>query len=63
MAQGEPSRDDSVQAVFASAPTTAVITVSRYSGVNISTPLGNIVAANTVGLNGSATCGGGAGGR
>ncbi len=59
MAQGEPSRDDSVQAIFASAPTTAVITVSRYSGVNISAPLGNIVAANTVGLNGSATCSGG----
>ncbi len=60
MAQGEPSRDDSVQAIFASAPGTAVITVSRYSGVNISSPLGNIVAANTVGLNGSATCSGGA---
>jgi len=59
MAQGEPSRDDSVQAIFASAPTTAVITVSRYSGVDISAPIGNIVAANTVGVNGAAVCTGG----
>jgi len=59
MAQGEPSRDDSVQAILASAPTTAVITVSRYSGVDISAPIGNIVAANTLGVNGAAACSGG----
>ena len=59
MAQGEPSRDDSVQAIWASAPTTAAITVSRYSGVDIAVPIGNIIAANTKGLNASATCAGG----
>ena len=38
-------------------PSNAVIEVSRYSGVNAATPIGNVASANTKGVNG--TCSGG----
>jgi hypothetical protein len=56
MAQGIP-QGGTVTATFASAPSTAVIAVSRYSGVAATNPIGNIIAGNTNGLNG--TCSGG----
>jgi len=59
MAIGEPSSDDTVKATFASAPITAVIAVSRYSGVNVAAPIGNSLAGNTKGVNASAGCSGG----
>ena len=56
-AQGTPSGDGIVSATFGSAPTSAVITVSRYTGVHPTAPLGASVAGNTLGVNGS--CSGG----
>jgi len=62
MAQGtsRETRDNGkVTATFASAPSTAVIAVSRYSGVATSNPIGNVIAGNTNGVNGSGVCSGG----
>jgi len=59
MAQGEPSSDDSVKATLASAPVNAVITVSRYSGTDVGSPIGEVIAGNTNGLNSAGACGGG----
>ncbi|MCB9088786.1 MAG: hypothetical protein H6628_10805 [Calditrichae bacterium] len=56
-AQGTPSGDGIVSATFGSAPTSAVITVSRYTGVHPTAPLGASVAGNTLGVDGS--CSGG----
>jgi uncharacterized repeat protein (TIGR02543 family) len=56
-AQGTPAGSGAVTATFASAPSNAVIAVSRYSGVDAATPLGNIISGNTLGLNGA--CSGG----
>jgi uncharacterized repeat protein (TIGR02543 family) len=58
-AQGEPSSDDTVRATLISAATNAVIAVSRYSGVDAVDPIGNMLAGNTNGMNGSGTCFGG----
>jgi flagellar hook assembly protein FlgD len=58
-AQGEPSSDDTVKAILVSAATNAVIAVSRYSGVDAADPIGNVLAGNTNGMNGSGTCYGG----
>lgn len=57
MAQGTPAGSGTVTATFASAPSNAVIAVSRYSGVAAVNPLGNVVSGNTVGVNG--VCSGG----
>jgi hypothetical protein len=57
MAQGTPSGDGAVTATFWSAPSTAVIAVSRYSGVAAVNPIGNVIGGNTNGLNGA--CSGG----
>jgi uncharacterized repeat protein (TIGR02543 family) len=57
MARGMPASNGTVTATFASAPSNAVIAVSRYSGVDATTPLGNIISGNTLGLNGA--CSGG----
>ncbi len=57
MAQGTPSGNGTVTAMLSSAPTNAVIAVSRYSGVDGSSPIGNIISANTNGVDGS--CSGG----
>jgi Divergent InlB B-repeat domain/FlgD Ig-like domain/K319L-like, PKD domain/Calcineurin-like phosphoesterase len=61
MAQGTPSGNGAVTATFASAPSTAVIAVSRYSGVAATNPIGNIIAGNTNGLDGA--CSGGVDGN
>ncbi|MGH7456156.1 MAG: FlgD immunoglobulin-like domain containing protein, partial [bacterium] len=57
MAQGTPSGNGAVSATFASAPSTAVIAVSRYSGVAAVNPINNVIGGNTNGLNGA--CSGG----
>jgi hypothetical protein len=53
-AQGNPTGNGTVQATLASAPSTAVIAVSRYSGV---ASLGNTTSANTLGIQGACTGG------
>jgi hypothetical protein len=53
-AQGTPSGNGVVSATLASTPSNAVIAVSRYSGV---TALGNVVSANSLGVNGACTGG------
>jgi hypothetical protein len=58
-ALGGPSTDDTVKAILASAATNAVIAVSRYSGVDGSSPIGNILAGNTNGVNANGACSGG----
>jgi hypothetical protein len=58
-AQGTPSGDGMVTATFTTAPTTAVIAVSRYSGVASVKPVGKVIAGNSNGLNTSAVCTGG----
>jgi uncharacterized repeat protein (TIGR02543 family) len=57
MAQGTPSGNGTVTATFGSAPSTAVIAVSRYSGIAAADPVGNVIAGNVNGLEGS--CSGG----
>ena len=57
MAQGAPAGSGVVMATFSSAPTNAVIVVSRYSGVADANPVGNVVSGNTRGVNGA--CSGG----
>ncbi|MGH7599011.1 MAG: InlB B-repeat-containing protein, partial [bacterium] len=56
MAQGTPSGNGAVTATLASAPSAAVIAVSRYSGVSAANPIGNVISGNTNGMNASATC-------
>lgn len=60
MAQGTPAFGGPVTAMLSEAPRNAVIAVSRYSGVDISSPIGNIVSVNTIGIDGS--CSGGSDG-
>lgn len=57
MARGTPSGNGTVTATFASAPSNAVIAVSRYSGAAAVNPIGNMVSGNTMGVNGA--CSGG----
>jgi len=57
MAQGTPSSNAVVTATLASAPSSAVIAVTRYSGVDANDPVGNFISGNTLGLNGA--CSGG----
>jgi hypothetical protein len=54
---GTPTGSGVVTATLSAAPSNAVIEVSRYSAVNASTPIGNVVSANTKGVNG--VCSGG----
>jgi len=56
---GTSSGNDMVTATLASAPQTAVIAVSRYSGVDAAQPIGSVIAGNTNGMNGSGACSGG----
>jgi hypothetical protein len=58
-AQGTPSGDGTVTATFGAAPTTAVIAVSRYSGVASVNPVGKVITGNSNGLNTGAFCSGG----
>ena len=57
MAMGNPSGDGVVSATLASSPSNSIIAVSRYSGVDSSTPLGMTISGNTLGLDGP--CSGG----
>ena len=57
-ALGPPSGSGTVTATFGSAPAEAVIAVSRYSGINTTSPIGNTVGKNSVGVD-DATCTGG----
>ena len=54
---GNPTTSGKVTATLASTPKAAVISVSRYSGVTMSSPIGSVVSANTLGINGSCTGG------
>lgn len=55
---GTPSGNGTVTVNFSSAPSNSIaISVSRYSGVNTSTPIGASVTANTLGVSG--VCSGG----
>jgi hypothetical protein len=61
-AQGSPSLDDGPVSADISNPSSLLnsvaLTVSRYSGVDPSSPVGTVVSANSVGVNG--ICSGGA---
>ena len=59
MAQGTPNGDGAVTATFSTLPSTAVIAVSRYSGVAAVSPIGNLLAGNPTGLNAGGACTGG----
>jgi hypothetical protein len=60
MALGTPTGNGPVTATFPAAPTNAVITVLRYSGVNGGDPIGNVISRSTLGQNGNGLCTGGA---
>ena len=57
MAQGAPEAAGTVSAIFADVPLNAVVAVTRYSGVALSDPVGNLITGNTNGLDGN--CSGG----
>ncbi len=57
IAQGSPDFDGSVISTLSEVPKNAIITVSRYSGVDPISPVGNVVSANTNGID--ASCSGG----
>ena len=57
MAIGAPSGDGTVSAILSSEPEYAAIAVSRYSGVDFNSPIGDIISANTNGVDG--LCSGG----
>ncbi|MGH7495273.1 MAG: Calx-beta domain-containing protein [bacterium] len=57
MARGNPGASSAVTATLAAAPSSAAITVSRYSGAAVANPIGNMVSGNTNGINGA--CSGG----
>ena len=54
---GAPVSADTVTATFSSAPANAVLTVSRYSGVDAAEPLGAVASANTNGSGAGCTGG------
>src|SRR3990172_9436389 len=56
-ALGTPTGDGVVTANFDVAEHNAVISVSRYSGVNVAAPIGAVSSSNSVGVNGA--CSGG----
>ncbi len=57
MALGVPSGNGSVTATFSGEIKNAVISVSRYSGADASSPVGNVISGNTFGIDG--LCSGG----
>ncbi len=59
MAMGVPTGDQVVTATFDSAPANAVMTVSQYTDVNQTQPVGSIVSANTGGVEGGCDSPGG----
>lgn len=56
MALGTPGSNGPVTAHFPAAPSNAVITVLRYSGVDGADPIGNVVSGSTTGENGNGLC-------
>ncbi|MGH7492996.1 MAG: InlB B-repeat-containing protein [bacterium] len=58
-AQGTPTGNGPVTATLVNAPQTAVIAVSRYSGVASVNPIGKTIAGNTNGVEGNGVCSGG----
>jgi len=56
-AQGTPTGDGIVTADLVETPSSAVIAVSRYSGVQATNPIGNSLSGNTNGLAGDCTGG------
>jgi hypothetical protein len=56
-AWGSASGDGPVTATLSSAPNSAVIVVSRYSGVDLVEPIGNLVSGNTNGIAGACSDG------
>ena len=54
---GTPSGNGIVTASLASTPSNSIIAVSRYSGVDSSTPLGMTISGNTLGLDGACSSG------
>jgi hypothetical protein len=52
MAQGVPSGDGAVTATLDAVPVNTVIVVSRYSGVDAVSAIGNMVSGNTNGVDG-----------
>jgi hypothetical protein len=59
MAMGVPTGDGDVTATFDSAPSNAVMTVSRYTQVDQTQPIGAVVSANTEGVEGGCDSPGG----
>jgi hypothetical protein len=57
MALGAPAANDSVTARLESAAANAVMTVSRYTGAMARHAIGNIISANTAGVNGECSSG------
>ena len=57
MAIGDPDRSGSVTATWTENFSNAVIVVSRYSGVNVNAPIGNVITANTLGIDGACSDG------
>lgn len=57
MAVGSPASDGAVTATFDKVPKNSVIAVSRFSGVNLASPIGEVYGINTKGINGA--CSGG----
>jgi len=57
LGQGTPGSSEPVSAAFASAPSNGVITVVRYSGADLASPIGNVLSGNTNGASGA--CSGG----
>jgi hypothetical protein len=57
MAMGTPSGNGPVTAAFPAAPSNAVITVLRYSGIDPDNPIGNVMSGSANGEDGSCTGG------
>lgn len=57
MAQGAPTGSGPVTATLDGTPSNATIAVTRYSGVDQISPIGNIISGNTNGANGDCTGG------
>jgi hypothetical protein len=57
MAEGTPSGNGPVSAVFSAVASNAVIAVSRYAGADTANPIGAILSGNTTGANGDCSNG------
>ncbi|MCG8604214.1 tandem-95 repeat protein, partial [bacterium] len=57
VAHGTPIADEPVSATFLKAPKNAAISVSRYSGVDVTEPVTGVVSANSNGVDGACSSG------